>query len=336
MFYILHGEDTFSREEFITQLQLAIGSPDAAQSNTTRVVWKDVSLAEVTQACMTVPFLAERRMVVVEGLLNSLIPTPRSRERSAKSTIQPSSPSKSVVESLKQLVNDLPSTTDLVLAEEALRKNSPFVSELGPLAQIREFQPLRGAQLHQWIIQRSASSGTPITPGAGLLLANLIGGDLRSLHNEIEKLVTYCHGGLIQEEHVNMLVTAVKEASIFSAIDAILESKVAESLQLIERLLSEGTSVTHIFAMLARQVRLAIIAQELLETRVDSRSFGKRLGLFSEYPLRKTLQQARSLSTARLRQSHALLVASDYSMKTGMADERLALETLVVQLCSLR
>jgi len=336
MFYILHGEDTFSREEFITQLQLAIGSPDAAQSNTTRVAWKDVSLAEVTQACMTVPFLAERRMVVVEGLLNSLIATPRARERSGKSTIQPSSPSKSVVESLKQLVNDLPSTTDLVLAEEALRKNSPFVSELGPLAQIREFQPLRGARLHQWIIQRSTSSGTPITPGAGLLLANLIGGDLRLLHNEIEKLVTYCHGGLIQEEHVNMLVTAVKEASIFSAIDAILESKVAESLQLIERLLSEGTSVTHVFAMLARQIRLAIIAQELLETRVDSRSFGKRLGLFSEYPLRKTLQQARSLSAARLRQSHALLVASDYSMKTGMSDERLALETLVVQLCSLR
>jgi DNA polymerase-3 subunit delta len=333
MLYILYGTDTFSREEFIAQLQVAIGSPDAAKSNTTRVSWKDVSLPEITQACLTVPFLANRRMVVVEGLLASSTQTSRSRSKSVASpVVNPLSTSIPLLDKLEQLVNELPDTTDLIFAEEALRKDNPMISALGPLAKIREFDVLRGAKLQQWIIQRSTRRGTPITTGAALLLANLIGGDLRSLNNEIEKLALYCHGSLIQEEHIGILVTAIKEANIFSAVDAILDSKVAESLQLIERLLVEGTSISYIFAMLARQIRLVLVAQELLNNNVDSGSLGKRLGLYSEYPLKKTLQQARKLSRDRLRRSHELLVSSDYAMKTGLSDERLGLETLVVQL----
>ena len=129
------------------------------------------------------------------------------------------------------------------------------------------------------------------------------------------------------------LVAQSREASIFAAVDAALLSRTGPALQLVHRLLDDGAPVSYVLAMLARQLRLVLVAQELLRDQVPHEEAGKRLGIASEYPLRKTMDMARQLPTVRLRTAHSLLLETDVAIKTGALEERVALELLIARLC---
>ena len=335
MIYVFHGADSFSMKETVSDLREAVGPIDVRDANTTAVSGQELSLPQLTQFCHTIPFLADRRLVIVEGLLESVGgdgPGARTTRRApAGRRGRTSDPGP--WRGLRDALADLPPTTDLVFLDGPLRRNNPLLRDLAPIAQVREFPVLRGVHLQRWILQRGASRGATLTPGAALLLAELVGGDLWSLSNEVEKLSLYCQGRAVQERDVRELVGQTREASIFAAVDAALLSRTGAALQLVHRLLDDGAPVSYILFMLARQLRLVLVAQELLRDKVPHEEAGKRLGIASEYPLRKTMDMARQLPSARLRRAHSLLLDTDVAIKTGALEERVALELLVARLC---
>ena len=72
MFYLFHGEDEFSRSETLADFKKKMGDPGLAGLNITIFDGNKVTLGELQHACDSVPFMAERRLVIVEGLLNHL------------------------------------------------------------------------------------------------------------------------------------------------------------------------------------------------------------------------------------------------------------------------
>ncbi|GAI47378.1 unnamed protein product [marine sediment metagenome] len=58
-----------------------------------------------------------------------------------------------------------------------------------------------------------------------------------------------------------------------------------------------------------------------------------KLGLTSEFALRKTLEQAGRYSLARLKEVYHRLLDADLSIKTGKYDAELALNILIAELC---
>ena len=335
MVYLFHGADSFSMKEAVAVLREAVGSPDLRDANTTVVSGKELSPAQLVQLCHAVPFLADRRLIIVEGLLDSVggdgpaARGPRRAPAGRRGRAADAGPWRAIGESL----SDLPPTTDLVFQDGPLRRNNPLLRDLAPIAQVREFPVLRGVHLQRWVLQRGASLGATLTPGAAILLADMVGGDLWALSNEVEKLSLYCRGRAVQEQDVRELVGQTREASIFAAVDAVLLSRTGPALQLVHRLLDDGAPVSYVLAMLARQLRLVLVAQELLRDKVPRDEAGRRLGIASEYPLRKTMEMARQLPTARLRTAHSLLLDADVAIKTGILEERVALELLIARLC---
>ena len=335
MIYVFHGADSFSMKEAVSGLREAVGPVDVRDANTTVVSGQDLSLPQLTQLCHAVPFLAERRLIVVEGLLDSVGgdgPGARASRR-APAARRRRTADPGPWRGLREAVSDLPPTTDLVFQDGPLRRNNPLLRDLPPIAQVREFPALRGVHLQRWILQRGASLGATLTPGAALLLAEMAGGDLWALSNEVEKLSLYCQGRAVQERDVRELVGQTREASIFAAVDAVLLSRTGAALQLTHRLLDDGAPVSYVLFMLARQVRLVLLAQELVRDRIPHEEAGRRLGIASEYPLRKTMEMARQLPPARLRTAHSLLLETDVAIKTGTLEERVALELLIARLC---
>ncbi|MDE2766369.1 MAG: DNA polymerase III subunit delta, partial [Chloroflexota bacterium] len=69
MIYVFHGDDTFSANEALTALAEAVGPPDVREPNVSRLDAAGFSVNAFMAAAMVVPFLAERRLVVVRGLL---------------------------------------------------------------------------------------------------------------------------------------------------------------------------------------------------------------------------------------------------------------------------
>ena len=69
LFYILHGNDEFSRSEQVVAFKDKVGDATVRDFNVTVLDGRKVTLAEVRHAADAVPFLADKRLVIVEGLL---------------------------------------------------------------------------------------------------------------------------------------------------------------------------------------------------------------------------------------------------------------------------
>ena len=336
MIYVYHGADTYSIKEALVELRSGVGSPDLQDVNTTELTASEVTLPLLMNACSTVPFLADRRLIIVDGLLSSMErrqPARRGRRTTERTGPQDDAGPPNQWRSLGESLTHLPPTTDLVFTEGPLRRDNPLLRDLAPIAQVRDFPSPTGADLERWITQRVSQHGAAIAPDATQLLADVVGPDLWAQNSEIEKLTLYRYGQQIRSEDVGAVVSSAKEASVFAAVDAVLERRSGQALQLITRLLDGGGTVSYVLAMLARQVRLVLLAQELLRDRVPQGEMGARLGIASAYPLRKTLDQARRSRPEAMRHLHGMLLEADIAIKTGEMEEQLALDVLVVRFC---
>ena len=330
MIYLLHGEDGFSKREFLEGLRQQIGAPELLEANTTTLAGAGLSLRQLQETCSVVPFLAEHRLVIVEGLLGQFddVGADRRRGRSAAA--------KEALEKwqgLAEALAQIPPVTILVFVEGRLRAGNPLLRDVASVAQVREFTPLSGEALAGWIRRRVAGAGATITQQAVRVLIDLVGGNLWVLRGEVEKLALYAGEGPIDEEAVALLVAHTREASIFRAVDAILEGRSTVAMQLVGWLRQSGAEVSYVITMVARQLRLILLAHELLAQRVSRSELGQRLGLTADFAIRRTEEQARRHTPDRVAAMYRRLLETDLAIKRGELGEDLALETLVAELC---
>jgi len=157
---------------------------------------------------------------------------------------------------------------------------------------------------------------------------------LRLLDSEVQKLALFAGEREVTQSDVDEIVGNAREASIFEAVDAALEKRPGVAMRLMYDLIEGGTTVGSIISMLARQVRLTMMAGTLRAKGIDQADIGKRAGINNRYALEKTLRQASRFGPAYLTSVHRKLLEADLAIKTGEQDERLALELLVGRLAT--
>ena len=335
MIYLLHGTDTYSLRSYLDELRAAVGMPDVLDANITSLNTQDASPASILGLCQAMPFLADRRMVIVDGLVASLAGD--SRGNKGKVTAETLASWQDFVPTLP---NNMPSTSDLVFMEGQLRANNPVLKTVKTVAQVlpslyevKEFGSMNPNDLRGWVQKRVMDRNGSITTNAVQLLVDMIGTDLWTLTSEVEKLLLYATGRTIEIEDVEEMVVVAKEVSVFTVVDAVLEGNRPVAMRNLTKLLEGEATVPYLLSMLGRQVRLLLLAKELIQEKVPQGDLGNRLGINSAYPLRKTLEQARRFTPESLRLLHTGLLNTDVAIKTGAQGERLALEFLVAEMC---
>ena len=106
------------------------------------------------------------------------------------------------------------------------------------------------------------------------LLTDLVGADLWTLDREMEKLSLYASGRTIEESDVGKLVSQVREANIFSAVDAMIDGRPAVALRLFLQLRQDGRDVSNIIAMVERQLRLLALARDSMDRGLPQADLG--------------------------------------------------------------
>ena len=179
-----------------------------------------------------------------------------------------------------------------------------------------------------------AAQGATISPRAVRPLIETAGDDLWVLANEIDKLSLYAKGRRIEEADVQRVTSSAREANIFAMVDAIAEKRLPAAMRLLHQLLSEGTPPTHLLTMMARQVRLMVQAKELGRQRLSPEEKREQLGLSWNFPIDKLLSQSADHSKERLLAIYDKILETDLAIKTGKWQDELALDLLVVEVCS--
>ena len=332
MFYLLHGQDEYSRSQALAEMKANLGEPSTSGLNITTLEGENLTLAELIHVCDAIPFLAEKRLVIVHNLATQW--EPKRGERKGKAKLPPEK--RQLVEALRGYLPLMPSSTRLVFVEDmAISKENPLhrlASELEG-GFVKEFNPPRGEGLHRWIVQRAKERGGQIEEEAVEELTTFLGNDLRLLDQEIAKLITYVGEGPIRAEEVRLLVSQVQIANIFSLVDALGHRDLRRATRYLHQLTEAGQAPPYLLFMITRQFRLLLQAKELAIEGLDWRAMQARLGT-PAFVTQKLAEQARNFSRQRLSEIHHRLLEAEQAIKTGRTEPELALHLLMVELCS--
>jgi len=329
LLYILTGQDDFSLNQSLAEIKRDVDNQALFEASTTTLDGQQVTLEQLRNICETVPFFSGKRLVIIKGLLERFEVEGRSRRQ--RKTKRNNNQDEAKI--LGAYISKIPESTVLVLVEGRITNSNPLFSELAGKSVIKSFPLLRDAQLRQWIRIRVTEEGGSISPQAVDLLAKLIGSNLWIMASEIEKLLLFTSGRRIDEEDVKTLVGYIQQASVFAMVDAIVEFNAELAEQLLQQLLQRGTAPAYLLYMLSRQVQMIVRARELKNQGKPKVEIQSKLGLTSEYALRKTLEQASRYSLPRLKEMYHHLLETDLSIKTGKYDGNLALNILIAELC---
>ena len=329
MLYILLGQDDFSRRQCLDEIKASMGDQALLAANTTTFDGQQMTLDQLRTVSETMPFLVERRLVIVNGLLERFEPKSKfSRQKK----ITPASNQQNGYKSLADYITKLPDSIILVLIDGKIKSNNPLLRELSAKAEVKSFPLLKDAELRQWIQRRVTAEGGSISSPTVGLLAKIVGSNLWAMANEINKLVLFASGRRIEEGDIKVVVSYVQEANVFAMVDAILDFKAGMAEQLLQQLLQGGAAPAYLLVMLSRQVRMIVQVKELTSQGEPKIEIQDKLGLTKEFAWSKTLEQAGKYPWARLKEVYHKLLEADLSIKTGKYGGELALNLLIAEL----
>ncbi|MES0343379.1 MAG: DNA polymerase III subunit delta [Anaerolineales bacterium] len=314
--YLLVGDDRFAITEFVSTLRSKIGDTTVADMNTQQFSGDHLDCGAFEEACMSVPFLSSRRIVVLDNAQDVLKP-------------------KDSREFLIALLERLPDSTALVLIEntqvrgsKSKKKPSPLVSWVDANSdhgKIWRFSSLHGAQFISWVQERCQSLGGSISADGARLLAESVMDDPYLAQQEIVKLLDYVnYERPVELVDVEILTPFRGQTNIFAMVDAVGERRMSDANRYLHSVLSEEDSF-YVFAMIIRQFRLLIQAQSALE---EGKEIASVLNL-PKFVAQKITSQARAFSDSELERIYHELLTIDISAKNSTINLDAALEGFI-------
>jgi len=361
VFYIFHGDNQFELRAELRAVRARMAEADGTGDlNISTFDGTTASVAEVIGTAQMMPFLADRRLVIVESMLTHLAPKAKrvkgrsDAEAARQSDEQQSAAAQAALESLLKALPTLPDTARLIFAEPStLRETHPilkfakkedsrglvrlFAVKLDPKS--RSDRPKwDSAWLSAWIVKRLEQYGGSIERRAISILIQQVGQDLYALDNECAKLATYVGGSRpITERDIAALTQYVPESSIFEIVEALGKGDSKTALTLMHRSIERfGESPLGILAMINRQFRQLILVREALDDPSCEAALrqAEEFKALPEFVLNKLREQARRFPMSELERIYRHLLEVDYNIKVGKVADVLALDLLASGLAS--
>jgi DNA polymerase III subunit delta len=357
MFLVYYGTDEFSAREELDRLR-ATGGFDINQDIFTG---DEADPARIRVICDTLPFLSERRLVVVLGLPKQKRAAGKAGDEDDEAAAEESVESagdeaedaapmaskgrqgkkldaRALVKALLEYAPKLPDTATLVVVamqDPQERKPSATVTSLiegaRKYGQAKQFIIPSGAQLERWVAQRAKALGSSVTPEAARLLIEAIGESPRALMNEIEKLSVYVgKGATIDASAVNALTPDLRQSRAFDLTDALARRQHARALGLLHEFLADGQQPLYILGMVVSQTRSLIQVKALSERGLRAIEIAEAAGM-APYAVEKALPLARQFTLAQLEAAHHAALAVDVALKNSRMTPEMALDLLLLQ-----
>lgn len=337
MIAVFYGKDGFSAQEALSALKAELDTDGMLAESTERVAGRGARPEELLALFHTMPFLSAHRLIVVDGLLARFEAGGSRPGRKGRRRSDEQSGLGAWQSFVEGLAGEQETATSLVFMDgELTGRNSMLAAlkQLQPPASVREFLPMKAADVAGWIVRRAERHGATLEGRAVAALTALVGNQLWTLDSEIQKLAVHAAGRAVTEDDVRSLVSLAREPSVFAMVDAVIEGRGRDAAELLTRLLAESESPQRLLGVVARQYRLLLLTKELLEQRVRPAEISARLHV-QGFVVQRILKQAPAYTVERLRRAYRLLLEADLSIKRGVYDDETALHLLIAELGAL-
>jgi DNA polymerase-3 subunit delta len=260
----------------------------------------------VLQRAQTMPMLAKRQVIIVEGV--------ESLEKAGEKTRE------EVVGALEKYFESPAPFTVLVLEAATMDKRQKYYKLLAEHALIVELT-IGGESAASLAAQMAKDCGAEIDRDAAALLADILNSEPSRIRMEIEKLATYVQkGGRITLQVVEELVLAARKNTIWQLADMLATRKRASALAFLDNLLREGEQPAGLIGGIAWRYRKLIQAARTLQMNPTAAETAVR--------------EAHRIPKKDLLAGLVALAEADNQLKSSNPNPRALMEFLIVQLTS--
>lgn len=311
--YFFYGEEQYILNAYLEKsIEVAIAGSDSAM-NLDIFEAQGTPIDKVIDAMDTLPFLGEKRVVVLKGF--EIFASKNSTK----------------AEQLMIALESLPLTTVLFIVEEDVDKRTKLFKKLNSIGKCYEFKRLSEEELIQYIADQLGKQDKMIEKSVAKHFVHSVGFDLATVHNELEKLVAYSRDTqIISVQAIDLVCIKSVENRIFELVDCMGSSRRQHALQLYHDLTVLKEPPTRILFMITRQFRLILQMKLLLEKGTDRKEIASILKI-PPFVLDKNIRQARNFTLPQLKQALRECLEAEVAMKTGKMDINLGIELLIIQ-----
>lgn len=309
--YLLYGEEAYLKQQYKQNLVKAL-NPDGDTMNFSHYEGKGVEVRGLIDLCETMPFFAERRVVLLEdtGFF------------------------KNKCDELADYMKELPDYLCLVFAESEVDKRSRMYKAVKGCGRIAEFVRQDEKTLMRWAAGLLGKEGKKITQKDMELLLTKTGVDMGNLRMELEKLITYTGDkDVVTGADIEAVCTTQTQNKIFDMVRAVTEKNQKRALELYYDLLTLKEPPMRILFLLAKQFRQLLLAKKFAGEGASQTEMASRLGVPS-FVVRNIVSCARSYSVEELEKAVEDFVDAEEAVKTGRLQDVLSVELLIIKYSS--
>lgn len=306
--YLLYGEEDYLKETYKERLRQAVLAPEDTM-NLTVYQGKGVNIREVISQADTMPFFAERRLILLEdtGLF------------------------KGSAAELAEYLPKMPSETIMVFVEAEVDKRGKLYKAVKSCGRAVELGRQDEKTLTAWVLSQVKREKKNVTRQALELFFQKAGNDMVNISNELEKVFCYTYGrNVIDAEDIQEICTVTAENRIFDMIHAMAEKNQRKALDLYYDLLALKEPPMRILFLIARQFNQLYQIKDLAEQGFDFGGISQKAGI-APFIIKRSLRQAQRFEKEVLRQAVEDCVAAEEAVKTGKLGDRLAVEMILVR-----
>ena len=309
--YLILGPEQYQCRQAVALLKGRMLTPEMLAFDYSEFEAGETQADEIVEAANTFPMVSKRRVVLV------------TRVERLSDTEQ---------EAILSALDSLSPRTILILVAEDLDRRKKFYKVLQDKICVAEFPQVKGAALERWAEDFVRQRGYRMSRSSIQKVVQLAGTDIQSVAAELEKLLLYSGAAKeVPDEAVGDLVRESRQQRIFDLTDAVGRRDRVGALKSLANLLSLGESPLLVVAMMARQCRQVLIAQECLHQGTPAREIAS-VAQIPPFMLDQFLRQARSANPAAIREMFIRLAGIDRKLKSSSADGRILLEHLICAL----
>ena len=306
--YLLFGDEPFLVNSYKKRLREAITGDDTMNYNYFEGKGPDVK--EIISLADTMPFFAERRLVLIDG----------------SGFFKSSAP-----EELVDYIAEIPESTCMVFVESEVDKRNKLYKKVKDNGYAAELKKQDADQLMRWAAGILAKDGKKITRQIMEYFMERTGDDMENIRMELEKLICYTMGReVITKEDVEAVGTVHVSNRIFEMVTAIVTGNTRKAMDLYEDLLTLKEPPMRILFLIAKQFNQLLQVKELAGKGAQKSESASKVKV-PPFVVGKLMAQAKAFTKEQILSYVEFCVESEEAVKTGRLSDRLAVELLIAR-----
>ncbi|WP_407690886.1 DNA polymerase III subunit delta [Ruminococcus turbiniformis] len=306
--YLLCGEEGYLKKQYKERFVKAM-LPEGDTMNYAYYEGKNTDIKEVIDLAETLPFFAERRLIVFEntGFF------------------------KSSGSELADYIGEMPPTTYFIFIENEVDKRSRLYKAVKSKGHIVELGIQDEATLRKWVAGLVRKENKEMSQADIAYFLNKVGTDMENITGELEKLFCYAmdRDTLTRADVDAVCVTQITN-HIFEMVNAVAEQNQKKALDLYYDLLALKEPPMRILFLMTREYRLLFHVKALAEQGYGRKEIASKAGIHP-FAAGRYLDQAKRFRLGELRSIMEEGAQIEQRVKTGLLTDSLAVELFIVR-----